>query len=45
LLLSACSLGYLVVGAQSWTAFGPILLVGTTLTIVERLAVAARRLP
>jgi CDP-diacylglycerol--glycerol-3-phosphate 3-phosphatidyltransferase len=44
-LLSACSLGYLVVGSPAWTAFGPILLVGTVLTIVERLAIAIRRLP
>jgi CDP-diacylglycerol---glycerol-3-phosphate 3-phosphatidyltransferase len=44
-LLSACSLGYLVIGPAAWTAFGPILLVGTALTIVERLAIAARRLP
>ena len=44
-LLSACALGYLVVGSAAWTAFGPILLVGTALTIVERLAVAARLLP
>lgn len=45
LLLSTCALGYLVVGSAAWTAFGPILLVGTALTIVERLAVAARLLP
>jgi phosphatidylglycerophosphate synthase len=45
LLVSACSLGYLVVGSAAWTAFGPILLVGTSLTVAERLAIAARRLP
>jgi phosphatidylglycerophosphate synthase len=44
-LLSACALGYLIFGSPAWTAFGPILLTGTILTIVERLAVAARRLP
>lgn len=44
-LLSACALGYLVVGGVAWTVFGPILLVGTVLTILERLAIAARRLP
>jgi phosphatidylglycerophosphate synthase len=43
-LLSAASLGYLVVGPAAWTAFGPLLLVGTVLTIAERLMVAARRL-
>jgi CDP-diacylglycerol--glycerol-3-phosphate 3-phosphatidyltransferase len=44
-LLSAAALGYLIVGSAAWTAFGPILLVGTVATIAERLVVAARRLP
>jgi CDP-diacylglycerol--glycerol-3-phosphate 3-phosphatidyltransferase len=30
---------------QAWAAFGPLLLLGTTLTLVERLVVAVRRLP
>ena len=44
-LLSACSVAYVIVGSPAWTAFGPILLAGTVLTIVERLAIAVRRLP
>jgi len=30
---------------RAWAAFGPILLLGTTLTLIERLAVAVRTLP
>jgi phosphatidylglycerophosphate synthase len=44
-LLSVCAVGYVVVGPAAWTAFGPILLVGTSLTVAERLVIAARRLP
>ena len=34
-----------VLGPQSWSWFGPVLLIGTTLTFAERLYVAIRRLP
>ena len=30
---------------RAWAAFGPLLLIGTSLTLVERLVVAVRRLP
>jgi len=45
LLLAAFSLLVLFVGPDGWWAFGPLLLVGTVLTTIERLAVAVRRLP
>ena len=47
-LLVACSLWAFVAGpadATAWSAFGLILLAGTTLTLVERIVVAVRRLP
>lgn len=47
-LLVACSLWAFVAGPAdtlAWAAFGPILLVGTTLTLLERTVVAVRRLP
>jgi CDP-diacylglycerol--glycerol-3-phosphate 3-phosphatidyltransferase len=44
-LLGACAVAAFVAGPPAWTAFGPLLLVGTSLTLVERLAVAVRRLP
>lgn len=50
-LLVACSAWAFVAGPSAgpgtmtaWTVFGPALLVGTTLTLVERIAVAIRRL-
>jgi CDP-diacylglycerol--glycerol-3-phosphate 3-phosphatidyltransferase len=43
-LLSACALGSMVVGPSAWAAFGVLLLVGAILTVIERLAVAMRRL-
>jgi CDP-diacylglycerol--glycerol-3-phosphate 3-phosphatidyltransferase len=45
LLLGACAVGALVAGPTSWTVFGPLLLAGTTLTLVERLVLAIRQLP
>jgi hypothetical protein len=33
-----------VVGPEAWGLFGPLLLVGTILTAVERIAVGIRRL-
>jgi len=44
-LLSACAIGALVAGSQAWTWFGPLLLAGTTLTLLERVVIAVRRLP
>ena len=47
-LLVMCSLWAFVAGptdTTAWAAFGPILLVGTTLTLLERILVAVRRLP
>jgi CDP-diacylglycerol--glycerol-3-phosphate 3-phosphatidyltransferase len=46
-LLVVCSSWAFVAGTgvtTAWTVFGPVLLVGTTLTLVERIAVAIRRL-
>jgi CDP-diacylglycerol---glycerol-3-phosphate 3-phosphatidyltransferase len=47
-LLVACSLWAFIAGPAdtlAWTVFGPILLAGTTLTLLERIVVAVRRLP
>lgn len=44
-LLSVCAVGALVIGPGAWWAFGPLLVVGASLTIVERLYVALRSLP
>lgn len=46
-LLAICSLWGFVAGpgdTTAWAAFGPLLLAGTTLTLVERVAIAIRRL-
>jgi CDP-diacylglycerol---glycerol-3-phosphate 3-phosphatidyltransferase len=43
-LLSICALAAFAIGPIGWTAFGPLLLTGTTATIVERIAVAAGEL-
>ena len=44
-LLGAFSIAALVVGPGAWWPFGPLLLLGTTLTVVERTVVAIRSLP
>lgn len=44
-LLSVAAVACLPLGETAWTAFGPLLLLGTSLTLVERLAIAVRRLP
>lgn len=47
-LLCACSVWAFLVGPASgtpWVAFGALLLVGTALTLLERIVVAVRRLP
>ncbi|MEO5704192.1 MAG: CDP-alcohol phosphatidyltransferase family protein [Candidatus Limnocylindrales bacterium] len=43
-LVSAAAVGYLVLGEAAWTWFGPLLLLGTILTLLERLVVAFRQL-
>jgi phosphatidylglycerophosphate synthase len=44
-LLSIFAVAVFVYGPSSWWAFGPLLLLGTLLTITERLFVGIRRLP
>jgi CDP-diacylglycerol---glycerol-3-phosphate 3-phosphatidyltransferase len=44
-LLALFSVAALVLGPVAWGPFGPLLLAGTALTVVERLAAAIRRLP
>jgi len=44
-LLAVSSIAVLVEGPDAWAPFGPILLLGTVLTAVERIAVGIRRLP
>jgi len=44
-LVSVAAIGCLVVGDQAWAWFGPLLLLGTSLTLLERIAIAVRRLP
>lgn len=47
LLCVTCVIAF-VVGpddTRAWWAFGPLLLLGTTLTLLERIIVAVRRLP
>jgi len=46
-LLVICSIWAFVAGPpdnMAWAAFGPLLLLGTTLTLVERISIAVRRL-
>ncbi len=43
-LLAVCAVAALIVGPEAWGPFGPLLLLGTVLTAVERIVVAARRL-
>jgi CDP-diacylglycerol--glycerol-3-phosphate 3-phosphatidyltransferase len=44
-LLSVFSIAVLLLGPTAWWWFGPILLVGTALTALERIAIGVRRLP
>jgi hypothetical protein len=46
-LLVVCCAWAFVAGpgdTTAWSAFGPVLLAGTSLTLLERIAVAVRRL-
>ena len=47
LLVVTCLVAFLLgpSDTRAWAAFGPLLLLGTSLTFLERLAVAIRRLP
>ena len=44
-LLSVSAIAALILGPAAWAPFGPVLLLGTTLTVVERAVVAVRGLP
>lgn len=44
-LLSVSAIAVLVVGPDAWAPFGPLLVLGAGLTVVERIAVALRELP
>lgn len=43
-LLSIGAVGAFAFGPVAWTVFGPVLLIGTVLTIVERMVIAFRQL-
>jgi phosphatidylglycerophosphate synthase len=43
-LVSVSALAAFVVGAAAWGPFGPLLLLGTTLTVLERVVIGVRRL-
>jgi hypothetical protein len=44
ILLAVFAVAAVVAGPAAWGWFGPILLVGTSLTFVERLMIGIRRL-
>ena len=44
-LLSVTALAVIVVGPAAWGPFGPLLLIGTSLTLLERVIGAVRELP
>jgi len=47
-LLCACCVVAFILGpgdTRTWAAFGPLLFIGTALTLLERIVVAVRRLP
>ena len=44
-LLSVTSIAVIVVGPEAWGPFGPLLLIGTALTLLERLVIGIRELP
>jgi CDP-diacylglycerol--glycerol-3-phosphate 3-phosphatidyltransferase len=43
-LLSVTAIAVIVVGPQAWAPFGPLLLIGTGLTLLERLVIGIREL-
>jgi CDP-diacylglycerol--glycerol-3-phosphate 3-phosphatidyltransferase len=45
LLVCAVWAGIAAPDTTAWAVFGPVLLIGTTLTLLERIATAVRRLP
>jgi CDP-diacylglycerol--glycerol-3-phosphate 3-phosphatidyltransferase len=44
-LLSVTAIAVILVGPAAWGPFGPLLLIGTSLTLLERLALGIRELP
>jgi hypothetical protein len=44
ILLAVFAVAVFIVGPEAWGPFGPLLLIGTVLTAVERVVVAIRRL-
>ena len=44
-LLSITSIAVIAVGPEAWRPFGPLLLIGTGLTLLERLVIGIRELP
>ena len=44
-LLAVFAIAALILGPVAWGPFGPLLLLGTTLTVIERTVVALRSLP
>ncbi len=44
-LLTVSAIAVLVVGPQAWGPFGPLLLIGASLTLLERLVLSIRELP
>lgn len=44
ILLAAFAIAAFVIGPEAWGPFGPVLLVGTILTAVERIVIGVRRL-
>jgi hypothetical protein len=45
ILLSAFAVAVLLVGPSAWWPFGPLLLLGTALTLLERAVTGIRELP
>lgn len=45
ILLSVTSIAVILVGPEAWGPFGPLLLIGASLTLLERLVIGIRELP
>lgn len=44
-LLTASAIAVMIVGPQAWGPFGPLLLIGASLTLLERIVLSVRELP